>query len=76
MTADAGLAVRQNITVQLANPNAPTDHGAFITDGERAWRAVDRYRRGAVIPPASASSSSKSDDTAGTSTTNDNQNTH
>lgn len=74
MTADAGLAVRQNITAQLANPNAPDDHGAFITDGERAWRALDRYRRGAVIPPTSASG--KNADSGGAPTTTDNQAAH
>lgn len=60
MTPDAGLAVRNNITAQIVNPNAPEGRGAFATDGERIFHAVDRYNKGTVKPPASASTGSKS----------------
>lgn len=65
MTADAGLAVHHNIAAQIANPNAPTEHGAFITDGERAYRAIDRYKKGKVTPPTSASPNAKGNDSDG-----------
>jgi type IV pilus biogenesis protein CpaD/CtpE len=57
LTPDAGLAVRHNITAQIVNPNAPNGKGAFVTDGERVYKALDRYRKGTVIPPSSASTS-------------------
>lgn len=57
LSPDAGLAVRRNITAQIVNPNAPSGKGAFVTDGERVYRALDRYRKGTVIPPSSATTS-------------------
>jgi type IV pilus biogenesis protein CpaD/CtpE len=65
MSPDAGQAVRHNITAQIVNPNAPSSHGAFVTDGERAFQAIDRYSKGKVIPPASISTSNKGGDNDG-----------
>ncbi len=74
MSPDAGLAVHHNIAAQIVNPNAPTAHGAFVTDGERAFRAVDRYSKGKVTPPASASTSSKGDNASDDKSMSNDQN--
>jgi type IV pilus biogenesis protein CpaD/CtpE len=78
MTSDAGQAVRHNIAAQLVNPGAPGGNGTFVTDGERAYRALDRYRKGSVIPPTSASptqSGAAGSDSTDTGTASGNQNT-
>ena len=71
MTPDAGQAVQHNIAAQLVNPNAPTDRGPFVTDGERAYQAIDRYSKGKVTPPSSASVASKSNGSMGDDTSDD-----
>jgi type IV pilus biogenesis protein CpaD/CtpE len=50
-SADAGQAVRQNITAQIANPKAPQGVEPQALNGERAALAIDRYAKGQTIPP-------------------------
>lgn len=56
LSPDFGAAVRHNMAVQLINP--PTlDDRPVEADGRRAGDAIERYRSGKVIPPASLSTS-------------------
>jgi type IV pilus biogenesis protein CpaD/CtpE len=59
LSDDFGLAVRQNIAAQIADPDAVyarTEEPA--SSGQRAADAADRYNRGQVTTPAAQSTSS------------------
>jgi type IV pilus biogenesis protein CpaD/CtpE len=50
-----GNAVQNNMAVQVINPVPPATTTAPDYEGTRAAAAVERYRAGHVIPPASTS---------------------
>jgi hypothetical protein len=50
-----GNAVQNNMAVQIINPVPPVATAAPDYSGKRAESAIQRYRAGAVIPPASTS---------------------
>jgi type IV pilus biogenesis protein CpaD/CtpE len=50
-----GNAVQNNMAVQIINPVPPATTVAPDYTGKRAESAIQRYRAGAVIPPASTS---------------------
>jgi hypothetical protein len=56
LSPDFGAAVRHNMAVHIINPPVEDDRPAE-GDGRRAGDAVERYRSGKVIPPASLSTS-------------------
>jgi type IV pilus biogenesis protein CpaD/CtpE len=49
---DFGVAVRQDLAAQVADPDAR--YGRTPSDSGRAALAQDRYRTGKVIPPSGA----------------------
>jgi hypothetical protein len=51
----SGNAVQNNMAVQVINPVPPVATAAPDYNGKRAESAIQRYRAGAVIPPASTS---------------------
>jgi len=54
--SDFGIAVRQDVAAQIANPRA-TYPSAVTADGPHAALALDRYQTGKVIQPVSAAAS-------------------
>ena len=66
---DFGVAVRQDLAAQIADPDA---HYSGVpapgSDGSRVSLAQTRYQTGNVIPPAAISSNGPSTSTAGSST--------
>jgi hypothetical protein len=67
---DFGVAVRQDVASQIADPDAhytgtPAPGGA---DGSRVSLAQSRYQENRVIPPATTSTQSSTTSTAGSST--------
>ena len=50
-----GNAVQNNMAVQIINPVPPVATAAPDYNGKRAESAIQRYRAGTVIPPASTS---------------------
>jgi type IV pilus biogenesis protein CpaD/CtpE len=58
LSPDFGVALRQDIAAQIADPDAHyTGTAAPGSDGSRAALAQDRYQKGTVIQPASAKAS-------------------
>jgi type IV pilus biogenesis protein CpaD/CtpE len=55
LSPDFGVAVRQNLAAQIADPDAR--YGKTPSDSGRAALAQDRYRTGKVIPPSAAGAS-------------------
>src|SRR5271154_6680380 len=69
MQPDFGVAVRQDIAAQIADPDAHyTGTPAPGSDGSRVSLAQSRYQTDTVVTPASISSSSSSASPAGSST--------
>ena len=67
---DFGVAVRQDLAAQIADPDAHyTGVPAPGSDGSRVSLALTRYQTGKVVPPA-AISSTTSASAAGSSTSN------
>jgi len=68
MQPDFGVAVRQDIAVQIADPDA---HYAGVpapgSDGSRVSLAQTRYQTGHVVSPATVSSTSSNASPAGSS---------
>jgi len=68
---DFGVAVRQDLAAQIADPDAHyTGVPAPGSDGSRVSLAQTRYQTGNVITPAAISSNSSSTSTTGSSTSN------
>lgn len=68
---DFGVAVRQDLAAQIADPDAHyTGVPAPGSDGSRVSLAQTRYQTGNVIPPAAISSNSSSTSAEGPSMNN------
>jgi type IV pilus biogenesis protein CpaD/CtpE len=69
LSSDFGVAVRQDVAAQIADPDA--HYGKTTSDGARAALAQYRYRNDKVTPPSAAGASMSP--TAGAAATPQNQ---
>ena len=68
MQPDYGVAVRQDLAAQVADPDAHyTGVPAPGSDGSRVSLAQTRYQSNSVVPPATVSSNSSSASPVGSS---------
>jgi hypothetical protein len=68
LQSDFGVAVRQDLAAQIADPDA--QYAGVLapgSDGSRVSLAQTRYQTGNVIPPVAISSTSSNASTAGSS---------